>query len=197
MMRFPAIIILFVTIGLSQPNLVESSKKPDAKSDSLKLKIGDIAPTFYLNTLDGKRFYLSKTLEKKKPIVLSFFATWCEPCKKEMPVLETLSKEFEETDFYLVNVSNLVQGGKKLKEDPKLVQRLVDGLKLTMTVLMDKYALVAKKYEAMVLPRLAIIAPDGKVSYLHTGYEYGDEKEIVNILNQFKSPAPNSIESKN
>ena len=195
-MRFLIIFSLFTNIALTQPH--PDSLKKNIAVDSLLLKVGDVAPTFYLNTLDSKRFYLSKVLQKKTPIVLSFFATWCEPCKKEMPVLEKLSKEFKETDFYLINVSNLVQGNKKLKEDPKLVQRMIEGLKLTMPVLMDKYALVAKKYDALVLPRLAIIGSDGKIAYLHTGYEPEDEKDIIAILNKLKlSRSETSIDSQN
>ena len=56
-----------------------------------EIKVGDPAPTFFVRTIDNKNFFLSDTLKKSEPIVLSFFATWCLPCRKEIPVLDTLS----------------------------------------------------------------------------------------------------------
>ena len=88
-----------------------------------ELKVGDDAPTFFAKTLDKKSFFLSDTLKRNNhPIVLSFFATWCGPCRLEMPVLDTLSQSYKDIDFYLINVSGLK--GKK-KEDPIEVKELL------------------------------------------------------------------------
>ena len=152
-----------------------------------QIKVGDDAPTFFTKTLDKKSFFLSDSLEKnKRPIVLSFFATWCIPCRKEIPVLDTIRIKYPDIDFYLVNVSGLAQGKKVLKEDPKLVRQLVESLGTSMPVLMDKYGNAAKKYDALILPRLVVIDSSGKIAYAHTGYEEGDEKKLVEILDGFK-----------
>jgi len=152
-----------------------------------ELKVGDEAPTFFTKTLDNKSFFLSDSLERnKRPIVLSFFATWCIPCRKEIPVLDTIRIKYPDIDFYLVNVSGLAQGKKVLKEDPKLVKQLVESLGTSMPVLMDKYGNAAKKYDALILPRLVVIDSSGKIAYAHTGYEEGDEKKLIEILDGFK-----------
>ena len=65
------------------------------------------APTFYLMTLDGNDFFLSEQLEKGNPIVLSFFATWCGPCIKEMPIIDSLASVYRDVDFYFVNVNGI------------------------------------------------------------------------------------------
>ena len=67
-----------------------------------QIKIGDEAPTFFVRDLIGKNFFFSDTLKTGKPTVLSFFATWCGPCRVEMPVLDTLSQSYSDINFYLV-----------------------------------------------------------------------------------------------
>ena len=151
-----------------------------ATSLSAELKVGDPAPTFFAKTLDNKSFFLSDSLERNQnPIVFSFFATWCGPCRIEMPVLDTLSKSYNDIDFYLINVSGLE--GKK-KEDPVEVKALLEKLGVTLPVLMDKYGNAAQKYDALILPRLVVI-DSGRIVYAHTGYEDGDDKKLIEILN--------------
>ena len=73
-----------------------------------ELKVGDDAPTFYVKTLDNRSFFLSDSLERSQnPIVFSFFATWCLPCRKEIPMLDTVRINYPDIDFYLINVSGL------------------------------------------------------------------------------------------
>ena len=149
-----------------------------------ELKVGDEAPTFFVRDLSEKNFFLSDTLKLNKPIVLSFFATWCVPCRAEMPELDTLSQSYKDVNFYLVNVSGLTQGKAKMKEDPKLVKMMVDKLGVSLQVLMDKYGKVAEKYEVKSLPRLVVIDQEGKVQYIHDGYEPGDENKLKEVLDK-------------
>ena len=102
-----------------------------------ELKVGDEAPTFFVRDLTEKSFFLSDTLKTGKPAVLSFFATWCGPCRVEMPVLDTLSQSYSDINFYLVDVSGLTQGKSKMKEDPVKVKKMVDDLGVNLKVLMD------------------------------------------------------------
>ena len=146
-----------------------------------------LAPTFFARTLENKNFYLSDELKKEKPIVLSFFETWCAPCRVEMPVLDSISTEFPHISFYLVNVSGLEQGGVKFKEDPVKVKAMVEYLKVDIPVIMDKYGLTAEKYGALNLPTLVVIDQEGKIVYEHTGYARGDELELIKILKGFTS----------
>jgi len=149
-----------------------------------ELKVGDDAPTFFVRDLAEQNFFFSDTLKTGKPAVLSFFATWCGPCRVEMPVLDTLSQSYSDINFYLVDVSGLTQGKSKMKEDPEKVKIMVESLGVTLQVLMDKYGKVAEKYEVKSLPRLVVIDAKGKVHYIHDGYAPGDEKKLKEVLDK-------------
>ena len=149
-----------------------------------ELKLGDEAPTFFVRDLAEKSFFLSDTLKLGKPTVLSFFATWCIPCRAEMPELDTLSQSYKNINFYLVNVSGLTQGKAKMKEDPELVKMMVDKLGVSLQVLMDKYGKVAEKYGVKSLPRLVVIDQKSTVHYIHDGYAPGDENKLKEVLDK-------------
>ena len=143
-----------------------------------QIKIGDEAPTFFVRDLAENNFFFSDTLKTGKPAVLSFFATWCGPCRVEMPVLDTLSQSYKDVNFYLVDVSG------KIKEDPVKVTELVTKLSVNLQVLMDKYGKVAEKYGVKSLPRLVVIDDKSKVHYIHDGYAPGDEKKLKEVLDK-------------
>ena len=143
-----------------------------------QIKIGDEAPTFFVRDLAEKNFFLSDTLKLGKPTVLSFFATHCIPCRAEMPQLDTLSREYTNVNFYLVDVSG------KIKEDPVKVKELVTILGVIIQVLMDKYGKVAEKYGVKYLPRLVVIDHKSKVHNIHDGYEPGDENKLKEVLDK-------------
>ena len=149
-----------------------------------ELKIGDDAPTFFVRDLTEQNFFFSDTLKTGKPAVLSFFATWCGPCRVEMPVLDTLSQSYSNINFYLVNVSGLTQGKSKMKEDPAKVKIMIESLGVTLQVLMDKYGKVAAKYGVTSLPRLVVIDQKSKVHYIHDGYAPGDERKLKEVLDK-------------
>ena len=144
------------------------------------------APTFYLTDLSGNDFFASRVYgdRAKEPseVVLSFFATWCIPCRDEVPQLEILSKTFPEIQFYLVSV----------KDQEDTILKWLNELKVELPVLVDKYGKTAKKFnvigesdtgqEFASLPSLFIIDKSGAIIYQHTGYKSGDEIELQKIL---------------
>ena len=143
-----------------------------------ELKVGDEAPTFFVRDLAEQNFFFSDTLKLGRPTVLSFFATHCIPCRAEMPQLDTLSREYTNVNFYLVDVSG------KIKEDPVKVKELVTILGVNLQVLMDKYGKVAEKYGVKSLPRLVVIDQKNKVYHIHDGYAPGDEKKLKEVLDK-------------
>jgi len=146
--------------------------------------VGSTSPTFFLRTLDGDSFFLSRHVgeearpEMKQPIVLSFFASWCIPCRAEIPILHSLQEEYPDVKFLLVNV----------EEKQDLVGQYVEEYNISLPVLMDMYSVVAKKFGVVnedniaVLPQLVLIDSDGNLVYHHEGYESGDEEALVTHL---------------
>jgi len=144
------------------------------------------APNFYLRGLKGNDFFASKiygeNAELGQVVVLSFFATWCIPCRAEAPQLQKLSNSFPEVVFYLVSV----------KDSEDQVLKWLEAYKIEMDVLMDRYGRTAKKFdviglsstgtEVASLPSLFIIDSTGEILLQHTGYKAGDELEISRIL---------------
>lgn len=140
------------------------------------LLINDDAPVFSLPDLDGNYIFLRDfcggSLRKpwinkeKKAVVISFFATWCVPCKREIPYLIQLKNQFKDkpVQFLLIDV-----GEDKDKVKPFISQENID-----LTVLFDQYQVVSKKYGATSLPRLVVLSKEGKVKKYQKGFEDPD-----------------------
>ena len=83
-------------------------------ADETKLNIGDEAPPIYLFKLESNKYFKSKDLLGDKNLVVSFFATWCVPCAKEIPELTKLSKQFgDDFQFLLIDVNEKRDAVKK------------------------------------------------------------------------------------
>ena len=101
-----------------------------------------LAPDFTLEDLSGKRVSL-KSL-KGKVVFLNFWATWCIPCRQEMPTMEKLHRELREQGLEVVAVN--------IREGKKEVRKFFDELGLTFTALLDKDGKVSEKYGAWSIP---------------------------------------------
>jgi thiol-disulfide isomerase/thioredoxin len=102
--------------------------------------------------------------EKKKLVVVSFFATWCEPCKKEMPELVRLYNTYKDEGLGVMLVS--IDDRDKTPE----VVKLTETNEVKFPVLHDRYKIVQRRWEAKRLPYLLMLGPDGNVKVVHVGY---------------------------
>ncbi|MBT7619103.1 MAG: TlpA family protein disulfide reductase, partial [Calditrichaeota bacterium] len=153
------------------------------------LKTGDLAPTFFLRTLEGENFFLSKEIKPESPIILAFYATWCIPCRQEIPALEKMMSgpKLSNVRLYYVNVGGLMaadEGGDvvKQREETDKIKRHKERFKMTHPILMDRYALTAQKFGAESLPTIVVIGGDGKIKYSHHGYLPGDEEMLLKLI---------------
>lgn len=115
---------------------------------------GSMAPDFQLVNLNGKKSKLSDYRGKK--IILNFWATWCPPCKTEMPYLEDLYKE-KDIIVLAVNLTNL-------EKNKNSIENFVTENHLTFPVLLDNQGNVSKIYKSITIPTSFIIDPTGKVN---------------------------------
>gem|GEM_PF-271362 len=148
------------------------------------------APGFYLRDLKGQDFFASRVFgpsaAEPQAVVLSFFATWCIPCRAEAPQLEILAGKYPHIRFYLVSV----------QDSEEQILKWLDQFGIGLDVLVDKYGRTAQKYgvigrseagtDVASLPSLFVINAQGDIIYEHTGYSPGDEKELDAILETLK-----------
>ena len=128
-------------------------------------------PDLSIRLLDGKRVRLSALLEEG-PLLVSFWATWCAPCKKEMRFLEEFHQKYNENSFRVLAIST---------DSPKSMSKVksyIRAKKHTFLVGIDPNQEIAKKMNALLMPTTLILNKDRKVSWYHQGFIPGDEKEI-------------------
>src|SRR5438477_5538851 len=130
------------------------------------------APDFEITTTRGERFRLSDNIGKKV-IVLNFFATWCGPCRAEMPELSRYFDEHKSDSFLLLGIDAEEKGDR--------VDAFLDELKVTFPAGVDEGA-IEKKYGVEVFPTTVVIGVDGKVQLYETGALVNAEVAFDNLL---------------
>lgn len=135
-------------------------------SMSFALNINDPAPLFSLRDGNNKYFHLSDyvTPSKKgvKGIILNFFASYCKPCKNELPVLNSLVDEFEKKGIKIVIVG--------YGEDFDRIKEMLSGIKVDKPIILsDVYSRIGAKYGVNGLPHTVFIGSDGKVKDIIRG----------------------------
>ncbi len=138
---------------------------------------GSTASDFALDTLDGARFQLSEHLGKEV-VVIAFWATWCEPCKAEMPHLAALHRKYRDKGLLVLGVS--IDGPESLAQ----VRGDVAQGRVPYPVLLDAESRVVASYNPRrSAPFSVVIDRKGRIVHQHDGYTAGDEvaleREIV------------------
>ena len=153
-----SIVLCLLVWARSTEGFFHKKKEPSGGEDHFKkLAIEKpekklLAPHFELEDLSGKRVSL-KSL-RGKVVFLNFWATWCIPCREEMPTMEKLHKEFKNRGLEVVAVN--------IKEDKKDVRKFVEELGLTFTILLDKSGNTSEEYGAWSIPLSYFINRNGE-----------------------------------
>ncbi|MEZ4389409.1 MAG: DUF6029 family protein [Candidatus Krumholzibacteriia bacterium] len=133
------------------------------------------APDWTLPTPDGNSVNLHETLQKG-PVVVSFWATWCIPCLKEMPHLNELAGEFaEQVSFIAVSVDN---SKSMAKVGPLVRAKGWDNL----TVVQDAGGQVQQILQVLSPPYVVVYDAAGREVFRHEGYRQGDEEELRHVI---------------
>ncbi|HXF47364.1 MAG TPA: TlpA disulfide reductase family protein [Burkholderiaceae bacterium] len=124
------------------------------------------APDFALKTLAGPNLRLKE--QRGQVVMVNFWATWCGPCRVEMPHLNKLYEKYRPAGFQLLGVN--------IDDDPLQAQQLAAKLGLRFPVLLDTDKKVSRLYDLTTMPSTVLIDRDGKVRYVHRGYRNGLEE---------------------
>jgi peroxiredoxin len=125
------------------------------------------APDFTLRTADGHNLRLHE--QRGQVVLVNFWASWCGPCKQEMPHLNRLYDKYRASGFVLLGVN--------VDDDPRAASGTAARLGLRFPVLLDAEKTVSRLYDLGSMPATVLIDRDGRVRYLHRGYREGVEED--------------------
>jgi peroxiredoxin len=123
------------------------------------------APDFTLRSADGPNVRLQE--QRGRVVMVNFWATWCGPCRLEMPHLNRLYGKYRDAGFTLLGVN--------IDEDPAKAVSLAARLGLQFPVLLDSEKKVSRLYDLSTMPSTVLIDRDGRLRYVHLGYREGYE----------------------
>jgi len=130
------------------------------------------APTLARTDLAGKPVDLRDL--KGRVVLVNFWATWCEPCRAEMPSFERLRASLESQRVAVLAVN--------LAEPEARIRRFLDTMPLRYPILLDRDGTTARAWQARVLPATYVIAPDGKIRYRHLGELDWSSPEVRELI---------------
>jgi peroxiredoxin len=133
---------------------------------------GAPAPQFTLTTRAGRD--VSLTQYRGQVVMINFWASWCGPCRQEMPLLESIYKKYNRLGFTLLGVN--------VEPDSKAADDWLKSTPVTFPILYDKESKVSKLYDVAGMPSTVIIDRSGKLRVLHRGYKPGDENEYLDSI---------------
>ncbi|MBN8193928.1 redoxin domain-containing protein [Bacillus sp. NTK074B] len=172
-----ALAVVALLIGIFLVNLFQDQQEKKAKLEAAQLAKesmdltnanqgltkGDRAPDFELTTLSGESIQLSDYQGKK--VILNFWATWCPPCKAEMPHMQKYYEkkaDKENVEILAVNLTSQDDG-------KKAVQQFVDGYELTFPILLDEKGDIGDEYRAFTIPTTYMIDTQGLIQHKIVG----------------------------
>ena len=130
---------------------------------------GQPAPDFALKSSTGENLRLSE--HRGDVVMVNFWATWCGPCRQEMPLLDELYSRYERVGFRLLGVN--------IDDNSSKAMDMVRELGVTFPVLFDSRKEVSKLYEVNAMPVTVLIDREGTVRYVHHGYKPGYEDKYL------------------
>ncbi|GAP10903.1 peroxiredoxin [Bellilinea caldifistulae] len=128
-----------------------------AQRESQIPQSGQRFPDFTLESLDGNKLTFSEFVGK--PVVLNFWATWCDPCKAEMPLFE---------EVYRQN-SGIVVLGVNYNESVNVIRRFIEEREITFPILLDADGKIAEKFQVFGFPTTYFVDEDGILRGVHVG----------------------------
>lgn len=131
-------------------------------------------PQISLKNIEGKEVAVSKLTETGNPVIISFFATWCKPCLRELSAIHEVYEDWQkETGVKLVAVS-IDEGAASLKVKP-----LAQSLDWQYEVLLDPNSDLKRALQVQLVPTVVVVNGRGEIVYRHSGYTEGAEEEII------------------
>lgn len=133
---------------------------------------GQPAPDFALKSSSGENMRLSEY--RGDVVMINFWATWCGPCRQEMPLLDELYTRYQRVGFNLLGVN--------IDDDSRRAMKMIDELGVNFPVLFDARKEVSKLYEVEAMPVTVLVDREGNVRHVHHGYKPGYEEKYLDQI---------------
>jgi len=130
------------------------------------------APNFTLKSMTGKNLKLSEMTGNV--VLINFWASWCGPCREEMPLLNALHKKYAPLGFTVLGVN--------VEEQLDGARGFLSNVPVDFPILLDNTNKVSKQYKVVAMPTTVVVDRDGNMRYLHEGYKPGDEKKYRQMI---------------
>ena len=164
----------FKTISVIGFTLIFSMATSYAASEKLSGK----ASNFTLKSRSGKNIKLSEL--RGEVVMLNFWASWCGPCRQEMPLLEKIHKKYKRLGFTLLGVN--------VEENSRDAKNYLKDVKVTFPILFDTTQKTSKLFDVSAMPTTILIDRNGNKRFIHKGYKPGYEndykKQIKKLLRE-------------
>lgn len=147
------VLAFFLAMLLSLPAVAGVASKP--------------APAFSLPDASGNTISLDDF--KGQVVLINFWASWCGPCRQEMPLLEALHQRYAPLGFTMLGIN--------VEEDSSLADGFLRDTPVTFPILYDRENLVSKTYDVIAMPTSIIVDRQGEIRYVHHGYKPGYEND--------------------
>ncbi len=134
---------------------------------------GDKFPSVMVKTLDGKASDVNDFIKDGKITVVSFWATWCSPCKRELDAISDMYEDWQE-DYNVELLAITTDNARTLAKVPAMVE--TKGWEFT--VLSDSKQELQNALNFQTIPQTFLIDQNGNIVYSHNGYNPGDEYEL-------------------
>ena len=130
---------------------------------------GREAPDFVLKSATGENMRLSEY--RGDVVMINFWATWCGPCRQEMPLLDDLYSRYQRVGFNLLGVN--------IDDDSRRAMQMIEELGVNFPVLFDDRKEVSQLYQVDAMPVTVLVDRDGNVRHVHQGYKPGYEEKYL------------------
>ncbi len=135
------------------------------------------APDFTLKSSAGENIRLAE--QAGQVVMLNFWASWCGPCRNEMPLLDKLSSKYGKMGFVLYGVNT--------DQDIAEAKNVLDKVKVNYPILFDPDSKISTLYNVDSMPFTVFIDKKGQIRHIHKGYVPGDEEKYVQKIKELIS----------
>ena len=134
-------------------------------------------PSVTLADINGNNVSVAELGQKGKPVIISFFATWCKPCMRELKALDEVYEDWKDETGVTIYIVSIDQA-----QDIQKVKPLVNGNGWNFEVLLDPNGTLKRAMNVQQIPHVFVVDSKGKIVYNHVGYNQGDELTLRTYL---------------